>query len=141
MFLCTYHLVYIITTLLIIALPLLVPSINSWAIFTKCVPYLLTIAHIAMTGIYTMLAIIATASAILGSIYTTVCIGIERYITVCHPYYKLAHNWGAKRYIIPIAMLALFYNSAKLRELEVKEVDIEGDKLNTSYFLTASDMR
>ena len=30
-----------------------------------------------------------------GSIYTMMAVAIERYITVCHPFFKITHNWGA----------------------------------------------
>jgi hypothetical protein len=49
-------------------------------------------------------------------------IAIERYFTVCHPFFKLSHNWSVKRYIIPIVVLSLAYNLPKLWELEVVQV-------------------
>ena len=33
----------------------------------------------------------------LGSIYTMMAVAIERYITVCHPFFKITHNWGAHK--------------------------------------------
>ena len=50
MCLCSYHLVYVITSLLIFAFPLLLPPINLSALFTRSIPYMLTIAHVAVTG-------------------------------------------------------------------------------------------
>ena len=46
-------------------------------------------------------------------------IASERYITVCYPFFKLSHNWPARRYIIPIIVLSLAYNLPKFFELEV----------------------
>ena len=80
-------------------------------------------------------------------------IGVERYITVCHPFYKLDHNWGdtshtifllqysvigASRYNIPIIVLAIFYNSVKITELQVKEVIIGGTAVSV---ITPSQIR
>ena len=35
----------------------------------------------------------------LGSIYTMMAVAIERYITVCHPFFKITHNWGAYKWV------------------------------------------
>ena len=34
-----------------------------------------------------------------GSIYTMMAVAIERYITVCHPFFKITHNWGAHKWV------------------------------------------
>ena len=39
-----------------------------------------------------------------GSVYCTLCISLERYLTVCHPFYVASHKWPAKRLIIPIVI-------------------------------------
>ena len=57
---------------------------------------------------------------------------------MCHPFYKVAHNWSARRYNIPIGILAILYNIVKIRELQTKEVDIEG---RTVTIITPSDIR
>jgi hypothetical protein len=49
--------------------------------------------------------------ALTGSVYCTVCISLERYLTVCHPFFIAGKNWSAKRYIIPIVLFSLFYNA------------------------------
>ena len=123
MTLCGYDLVYLISSLFIFALPLLWPAITSNNFFPYSITYLLPIAHVGMTGkpqkkdfsnnnIY----------FIPGSIYTTMAITIERYITVCHPFFKISLNWSPKKYIIPILIFSWAYNVPKFLELEVKKI-------------------
>ena len=58
------------------------------------------------------LALIQTS--LTGSIYCTVGISVERYLTVCHPFYLSRKKWSAKRYIVPIVLFSILYNTAKL---------------------------
>ena len=46
-------------------------------------------------------------------------VAIERYITVCHPFFKVAHPWSARRYILPILIFSAAYNAPKFGELKV----------------------
>ena len=72
----------------------------------------------------------------LGSIYITAAVSLERYFTVCHPYYtvKLLHSicenilskfslqfsrsWSSLLYILPIVIFSFVYNAPKFFELE-----------------------
>ena len=45
-------------------------------------------------------------------------ITVERYLTVCHPFYKLSHEWPTKYYIIPIFCFSFIYNIPKFFELK-----------------------
>ena len=50
--LCLYDLIYLITSVLMFAVPLLYPVVVMNITFTFSVPFLLPIAQTAMTGIY-----------------------------------------------------------------------------------------
>ena len=55
--------------------------------------------------------------ALTGSVYCTIAISIERYLTVCHPFYTASKNWSAKRYIFPIVLFSVIYNLPRFFEL------------------------
>jgi hypothetical protein len=58
-----------------------------------------------------------TQIALTGSVYCTMAISIERYLTVCHPFYTASKNWSSKRYIIPIVLFSIIYNLPRFFEL------------------------
>ena len=58
-----------------------------------------------------------TQIALTGSVYCTIAISIERYLTVCHPFYTASKNWSAKRYIFPIILFSVIYNLPRFFEL------------------------
>ena len=85
-------------------------------------------------------------------------VAIERYITVCHPFFKITHNWGAYkwalhlffiisikffgRYILPIFSFSLVYNVPKFFELKAEGVPgehglIDRDPLEVHWAPTA----
>ena len=55
--------------------------------------------------------------ALTGSVYCTTAISIERYLIVCKPFGTAANNWSTKRYLIPILMISLIYNSPRFFEM------------------------
>jgi hypothetical protein len=55
--------------------------------------------------------------ALTGSIYSTLAITVERYLTVCHPFYTVSHRWTAKHYVAPIVAFSFLYNIPKFFEL------------------------
>ena len=105
---------------------------NLWYLAVECLHYSIlmsySIAHIGMIGElasilrHLLLHVIYDMFLFpLGSIYTTLAISTERYITVCHPFFKISHTWSARRYLVPILILSISYNIPKFFELEVKE--------------------
>ncbi len=67
-----------------------------------------------------------------GSIYFTMAITVERYLTVCHPFYKLSHEWPAKYYVIPIFSFSFLYNIPKFFELKTGYPDSVANNATTN---------
>ena len=71
--------------------------------------------------------------ALTGSVYCTVAISLELYLTVCHPFYVARKSWSAKRYIIPIVLFSLLYNISRFFEMNTKYIAIQDQNIqNTS---------
>ena len=68
--------------------------------------------------------------ALTGSIYCTVNISIERYMTVCHPFYVAAHKWPAQRTIIPIIVFSILYNVPHFFEFETIYGPVKNNRTN-----------
>ena len=62
-----------------------------------------------------------------GSVYCTISISLERYLTVCHPFYFSGKNWSARRYIIPIVLFSVLYNMPRFFELRTKYIESDED--------------
>ena len=78
-----------------------------------------------------------------GSIYFTMAMTIERYLTVCHPFYHHSHSWPTRCYILPILLFSIFYNVPRFFELETTFRDPEDNStsissINGSDFATAT---
>ena len=61
-----------------------------------------------------------TQTALTGSVFCTMAFSVERYLTVCRPFYVTSNHWPAKRYIIPILLFSLAYNFPRFFELRTK---------------------
>ena len=87
--------IYILLCMLLFAIPEILEG------YFFCVaPYALAFLLVAQTG----------------SVYCTVGISLERYLTVCHPFYFIGRNWSARRYIIPIVLFSVLFNLMKFFE-------------------------
>ena len=67
--------------------------------------------------IFAPIAMPLTQICLTGSVYCTMAISVERYLTVCHPFYTASTKWSAKRYIIPILFISVVYNFTRFFEL------------------------
>ena len=68
--------------------------------------------------------------ALTGSIYCTVNISIERFMTVCHPFIVAAHKWPAQRTIIPIIAFSILYNVPHFFEFETIYGPVKNNRTN-----------
>ena len=66
-----------------------------------------------------------------GSIYFTIAMTVERYLTVCHPFYHHSHTWPTKLYVLPLLLFSIVYNLPRFFELNV-ETEIETANSTTS---------
>ena len=73
---------YIVTCILVFSVPLYFEGETIKPYYYYIVPKAIPIAQIALTG----------------SSYCTGAISVERYLTVCHPFYPSRKKWSAKRY-------------------------------------------
>ena len=71
----TFFQAYIICSILLFALPQFIPDYHS-SVKLPALPTLLPITHVALVG----------------SIYSTVALALERYITVCHPFVRYRYE-------------------------------------------------
>ena len=57
---------------------------------------------------------------------------VERYLTVCHPFYHHSHSWPTRCYVLPILVFSIFYNVPRFFELETKFKDSEDNSTSTA---------
>ena len=55
-----------------------------------------------------------------GSVYFTVAITVERYLTVCKPFYMFSRDWNVWPIVIGIIVFAIAYNMPKFFEFTTK---------------------
>ena len=110
MSLAAFDLLFITTCIPIFCIPQFSETYAKSEYFNYSFPYVIPIAQMAMTG----------------SIYITMALTIERYVSVCHPFYRVAHPWSAKNIVLPITAFSIIYNIPKFFEYETIEVPTNG---------------
>ena len=58
-----------------------------------------------------------TQMALSGSVYTTVTLTVERYISVVVPFFRQRHNLKAWIFIAPVAVFVVAYNIPRFFEI------------------------
>ena len=106
--LAIYDTIYIFLSIIMFAVPEIFEDYTNEGYHFYMVPKIIPMMQIALTG----------------SIYFTVCISLERYLTVCHPFYVVSKRWSAKRYIIPIVIFSLVYNSVRFFEMRTTKQSV-----------------
>ena len=103
--LAAFDLLYIITSILCYGIPPLSDEYEESKMYNSNFYWIRALSKIAMTG----------------SIYFTMAITVERYVTVCHPFYRVSHSWPTKRFVLFLVVFAILYNIPTFFELEPKE--------------------
>ena len=91
-YLAIFDLIYIIVGLLLFVFPHLSVSYITSGPWYYIVPWAIPIGQISMTG----------------SVYFTTGITIERYLTVCHPFFMFSRNLSSKKISFGIIMFSVF---------------------------------
>ena len=103
--LAIYDVIYILLSIIMFSVPEIFEDYKTEGYHFYVIPKIIPMLQTALTG----------------SVYFTVCISLERYLIVCHPFYIASKNWSAKRYIIPIVTFSLLYNSIRFFELHTSK--------------------
>ena len=60
-----------------------------------------------------------TQMAFAGSVFTTLALTVERYISVVVPFFRQRHNLKAWKFIVPIGIFVTAYNIPRFFEIEL----------------------
>ena len=121
--LAAFDLLYITTSFFVYGIPPHSDEYKSSAIHKCSLPWIRSLTKIAMTG----------------NIYFTMAITIERYVTVCHPFYRVSHSWPTKRLVLFLVVFAILYNIPTFFELKVNNDLLEDGSFKI--YNSATEMR
>merc|ERR1719189_1144906 len=107
--LASFDTAYILLNILLFVVPGMSQHYNRQGYAFLFAPILMPLTQISLTG----------------SVYCTMAISVERYLTVCHPFYTASKNWSAKRYIIPILLFSVIYNLPRFFELSTTYNEVQ----------------
>ena len=100
-YLAIFDLIYIIVSIFIFVLPQLSNYYKNHGPWHYVVAWAIPIGQVSMTG----------------GVYFTMVITLERYLTVCHPFYMFSRNWSSKPIAVGIMVFAIVYNIPKFLEI------------------------
>lgn len=99
-YLAIFDLLYIVVATLVFILPQLSDYYKNEGSWHYIVPWAIPIGQVSMSG----------------SVFFTTVIAIERYLTVCHPFYMFSRNWSSKIIGMGIISFSILYNIPKFLE-------------------------
>lgn len=100
--LAIYDTIYISLCILLFAIPQIFEGYKIHGYYFYIAPKAVPLIQVVLTG----------------SVYCTFSISLERYLTVCYPFYLSRKKWSSRRYILPIVLFSLLYNVTRFLELQ-----------------------
>lgn len=67
---------------------------------------------------------------LMGSVYCTIALALERFLAVCYPFLPRRHVYSTRTFIIPVISFSFLYNVPKFFELSVVYVQAGGGMAN-----------
>ena len=120
--LAIFDLLYILVAILVFILPQLSLYYKTEGPLHYVVPWAIPVGQVSMSG----------------SVLFTTVITIERYLTVCHPFYMFSRDWSSKWTSMGIIIFAIVYNIPKFFETSTSFEKCHFDHSNYNNVVTLS---
>ena len=120
--LAIFDLLYILVAILVFILPQLSLYYKTKGPLHYVVPWAIPVGQVSMSG----------------SVLFTTVITIERYLTVCHPFYMFSRDWSSKWTSMGIIIFAILYNIPKFFETSTSFEECHFDQSNQNNVMTLS---
>ena len=104
LYLAVYDLLYILVSIFVFVLPQFSSYYKDNGPWMYVLPWGIPIGQVSMTG----------------GIYFTMVICLERYLTVCHPFYMYSRDWKSNPIVFGIIAFSVLYNIPKFLETSTK---------------------